>query len=71
MTDTVFQDWTGLENINNEIGGRVCVYMRKSLKSKVLKHLSGISDTGFHSIMDASSEQNAQVTLAVRHLQAS
>ena len=50
MTDTVFQDWTGRENIKNEIGGGVCVYMRKTLKSKVLKHLSGISDTGFHQL---------------------
>ena len=28
----------------------MCVYMRKTLKSKVLKDLSGISDTGFHQL---------------------
>ena len=37
-------------NIKNEFGGGVCVYMRKTLKSKVLKDLSGISDTGFHQL---------------------
>ena len=58
-------------NIKNEFGGGVCVYMHKTLKSKVLKDLSGISDTGFSTIMDASSAQNAQFTLAVRLLQAS
>ena len=34
--------------IKNESGGGVCVYMRKTLKSKALKDLSGILDTGFH-----------------------
>ena len=34
-------------NIKNEFGGGVCAYMCKTLKSKVLKDLSGISDTGF------------------------
>ena len=58
-------------NMKNEFGGGVCAYMRKTLKSKVLKDLSGISDTGFSPIMDASSAQNAQVIFAVRHLQAS
>ena len=37
-------------NIKNEFGGGVCVYMRKTLKTKVLKDLSGISDTGFHQL---------------------
>ena len=37
-------------NIKNEFGGGVCAYMRKTLKSKVLKDLSGISDTGFHQL---------------------
>ena len=36
--------------IENESGGGVCVYMRKTLKSKVLKDLSGILDTGFHQL---------------------
>ena len=58
-------------NMKNDFGGGVCAYMRKTLKSKVLKDLSGISDTGFSPIMDASSAQNAQVIFAVRHLQAS
>ena len=34
----------------NEFGGGVCVYTRKTLKSKILKDLSGISDTGFHQL---------------------
>ena len=37
-------------NMKNEFGGGVCAYMRKTLKSKVLKDLSGISDTGFHQL---------------------
>ena len=37
-------------NIKNEFGGEVCAYTRKTLKSKVLKDLSGISDTGFHQL---------------------
>ena len=37
-------------NIKNEFGGGVCAYVRKTLKSKVLKDLSGISDIGFHQL---------------------
>ena len=37
-------------NVKNEFGGGVCVYMPKTLKSKVLKDLSRISDTGFHQL---------------------
>ena len=37
-------------NVKNELGGGVCVYMPKTLKSKVLKDLSRISDTGFHQL---------------------
>ena len=37
-------------NKKNEFGGGMCVYMRKTLKSKVLKDLSEISDTGFHQL---------------------
>ena len=37
-------------NMKNEFGGGVCAYMRKTLKSKVLQDLSGISDTGFHQL---------------------
>ena len=37
-------------NRKNEFGGGVCTYMHKTLKSKVLKDLSGISDTGFHQL---------------------
>ena len=36
--------------IKNESGAGVCVYMRKTLKSKVLKDLSRILDTGFHQL---------------------
>ena len=37
-------------NIKNEFGGGVCAYMPKTLKSKLLKDLSGISDTGFQQL---------------------
>ena len=37
-------------NIKNEFGGRVWAYMRKTLKAKVLKDLSGIPDTGFYQL---------------------
>ena len=30
--------------------GGVCVYVRRSLKSKILKDLSRISDSGFHQL---------------------
>ena len=56
-------------NMKNEFGGGVCAYMRRTLKSKVLKDLSGISDTGFHQLW--MQVQKAQVIFAVRHLQAS
>ena len=36
--------------MKNEFGGGLCAYMRKTLKSKVLKDLSGISDSGFHQL---------------------
>ena len=36
--------------MKNEFGGGVFAYIRKTLKSKVLKDLSGISDTGFHQL---------------------
>ena len=36
--------------IKNKSGDGVCVYMRKTLKSKALKDLSGILDTGFHQL---------------------
>ena len=51
MKDTVCQDCMDRpRNIKNELGGGVCAYTHKTLKSKVLKDLSGISDTGFHQL---------------------
>ena len=55
------------KNMKNEFGGGVCTYMRKTLKSK--EPIRNISHW-FSPIVDASSALNAQVILAVRHLQA-
>ena len=34
----------------NKTGGGVCVYTRRSLKTKVLRDLTGISNSGFHQL---------------------
>lgn len=56
-----------LDHPKHRAGG-VCVYVRRSLKSKVLKDLSRISDSGYSSIMGTSLTQEIEIILVVCYL---